>query len=64
MTMGLEEAAAQKLPVWLESSEEGYALYKKLGFKDLNDSIVIDLAKYGEPGITTTACMLLENGSS
>ncbi|KAE8423899.1 acyl-CoA N-acyltransferase [Aspergillus pseudocaelatus] len=64
MTLGLEEAAAQKLPVWLESSEEGYALYKKLGFKDLNDSIVIDLAKYGESGITTTACMLLENGSS
>ncbi|KAF7626590.1 GNAT family acetyltransferase [Aspergillus flavus] len=63
MTKGLEEATALNLPVWLESSEEGYALYKKLGFKDLNDSIVMDLTKYGESGIATTACMLLENGN-
>ncbi|GMG45284.1 unnamed protein product [Aspergillus oryzae var. brunneus] len=63
MTKGLEEAMALNLPVWLESSEEGYALYKKLGFKDLNDSIVMDLTKYGESGIATTACMLLENGN-
>ncbi|KAB8258757.1 acyl-CoA N-acyltransferase [Aspergillus pseudonomiae] len=60
---GLEEATTCNLPVWLESSEVGYDLYKKLGFKDLNDSIVIDLAKYGASGISTTACMWLETGN-
>ncbi|OGM40922.1 GNAT family acetyltransferase [Aspergillus bombycis] len=41
--------------------EAGYDLYKKLGFKDLNDSIVINLAKYGESGITTTALNRFES---
>ncbi|KAE8396029.1 acyl-CoA N-acyltransferase [Aspergillus alliaceus] len=64
MERGLEKAATHNLPIWLESSEDGYALYKKLGFKDLNDTIIIDFAKYGESGKCITACMLLTHDSS
>ncbi|KAF7595678.1 hypothetical protein BBP40_005122 [Aspergillus hancockii] len=62
--MGLEDAKTLNLPVWLESSPEGYALYKKLGFNDLNDNVVIDLTKYGESGTAVSACMLFDNNNA
>ncbi|KAL1984846.1 hypothetical protein VTN96DRAFT_8601 [Rasamsonia emersonii] len=42
---------------WLEASAEGYPLYRKFGFRDV-DSIVMDLNKYGGTGSTRHVCML------
>ena len=54
---GLCDAREQGLTeFWLESSAEGYRLYQKFGFKDV-DSIEIDLAKYGGVGVSRHVCM-------
>jgi hypothetical protein len=54
---GLDEAATVGLPTWLESSVAGYPLYRKFGFKEVDD-IVIDLSKHGGEGSARVACML------
>ncbi|EFQ32920.1 uncharacterized protein GLRG_08064 [Colletotrichum graminicola M1.001] len=37
---GLDMAELAEFPVYLESSEEGFGLYKRLGFEMLNEKIV------------------------
>lgn len=37
---GIRIAAQAQLPIYLESSKEGFRLYKKLGFRKLKDSVI------------------------
>lgn len=48
--------------VWLEASAEGYPLYRKFGFRDI-DSIVMDLSKYDGMGSSRHICMLRSQSS-
>ncbi|KAL1967794.1 hypothetical protein VTN77DRAFT_2483 [Rasamsonia byssochlamydoides] len=56
---GLDQAADQHglSDAWLEASVEGYALYRKFGFRDV-DEILMDLTRYGGTGSTRHVCML------
>lgn len=54
---GLEDADHLHLPAWLEASRQGYGLYRKMGFAEV-DQFTIDLAKYGGEGHLKTVCML------
>ncbi|KAF9886466.1 hypothetical protein FE257_011372 [Aspergillus nanangensis] len=49
---GLEEARRKGLQAWLEASTEGYALYRRCGFRDAGDPIEMDMAKYGHDAKT------------
>jgi ribosomal protein S18 acetylase RimI-like enzyme len=54
---GLEEAAKKGLTdFWLESSNDGHALYEKFGFRDV-EPIVIDLKQYGGEGLAPVRTM-------
>lgn len=57
LEFGLTEAKKKGLTqFWLESSPQGYKLYQKFGFKDV-DNICIDLTKYGGIGKSNIVCM-------
>ncbi|KAM3075790.1 hypothetical protein ACMFMG_007917 [Clarireedia jacksonii] len=56
---GLRQADELGVPVWLEASEKGRPLYRKLGFNDVK-TIKIDLAEWGGVGIDEHVCMLRE----
>ncbi|CRG90446.1 hypothetical protein PISL3812_07490 [Talaromyces islandicus] len=57
---GLDDAAELALDkAYLEATEAGYPLYKKFGWKDV-DEVIVDLTKYGGKGSWPTACMSRE----
>lgn len=57
LEFGLAEAKKKGLTqFWLESSPDGYNLYRKFGFEDV-DNIRMDLTKYGGVGWEESACM-------
>ncbi|PLB44438.1 hypothetical protein P170DRAFT_468121 [Aspergillus steynii IBT 23096] len=61
---GLQEAKALKIPAWLEASEEGYGVYTKCGFRDVQDDIVLDMKRYGREDAEGVGrwgiCMLMD----
>lgn len=58
---GLQKSDAMGLPAWLEASERGYPLYKKLGWKEV-DAFMIDLSTWGKVGQFGCRCMSRERG--
>lgn len=57
---GLEDAKNLGLTeAWLEASDAGYSLYRRYGWKDV-ENFTIDLAKYGAEGTTTVTIMKRE----
>ncbi|PGH28818.1 hypothetical protein GX50_08447 [[Emmonsia] crescens] len=46
---GVDIADKENVPGWLEASVQGYNLYKKFGFQDV-DSFTLDLSRYGGEG--------------
>lgn len=46
---GIEVAAKEGLPCWLQSTPQGYGLYSKCGFEDVG-VMEIDMSKYGGVG--------------
>lgn len=59
MTPGMQEAVRLGVPVYLESSEPGHPLYKKAGFKDIEERRV-DFSKFGESQPHLTWAMIWE----
>ncbi|KAE8150221.1 putative GNAT family acetyltransferase [Aspergillus avenaceus] len=55
---GVDEAKSLRIPAWLEASSAGYSIYLKCGFRDVDDTAVVDLTKYGLSGTTEGYCML------
>ncbi|CEJ61483.1 hypothetical protein PMG11_10016 [Penicillium brasilianum] len=54
---GLEEGVEKGLvDFWLESSNDGHALYEKFGFQDV-EPVVMDLAQYGGEGLAPVRTM-------
>lgn len=41
---------------WLESSNDGHALYEKFGFRDV-EPVVMDLSQYGGEGLAPVRTM-------
>ncbi|KID93157.1 Acyl-CoA N-acyltransferase [Metarhizium guizhouense ARSEF 977] len=56
---GTTEADRLGLPAYLESSEEGYALYERHGWREVG-KLVVDLSKWGGPSDTISTLMLRE----
>ncbi|KAJ5240502.1 GNAT family acetyltransferase [Penicillium citrinum] len=56
--IGIPEIEALGLPAWVEASSKGSRIYEHCGFRDLEDYVDIDLAKYGGNGIRRGVCML------
>lgn len=54
---GLAVADELDLPTWLEASEAGYPLYKKLGFEDV-ETHDVDFAQYGGDVVSHSVGML------
>lgn len=57
VTWGAEIADQYGLPCYLEASADGYPLYKKIGFEDV-DLLDLDLTKWGRQGIHRWVCMI------
>lgn len=54
---GLEEGTEMGLvDFWLESSNDGHALYEKFGFRDV-EPVVMDLSQYGGEGLAPVRTM-------
>ncbi|OJJ51042.1 hypothetical protein ASPZODRAFT_138164 [Penicilliopsis zonata CBS 506.65] len=54
---GLDHADQHGLTAWLEATEAGYPLYRRFGFKDV-DEIAVDFTRFGHEGSNRTVCML------
>ena len=54
---GINVADEAGLCCYLEASSAGYALYHKMGFKDV-DVIDVDMGKWGKEGIYRHVCMI------
>lgn len=42
----IQDGEAMGLPIWLESSDEGHQLYRRCGFKDVEE-LITDLSEHG-----------------
>ncbi|WEW59109.1 hypothetical protein PRK78_004578 [Emydomyces testavorans] len=60
---GFAVAAEHNVPVWLEASEEGYSLYKRLGFEDV-EAFELDLTKYGGRTVSRGVGMIRAAGEA
>lgn len=57
LEFGISEATKAGLSeLWLEASADGYSLYRKFGFENV-DFVHMDLTKYGSVGQTKHVCM-------
>ncbi|KAJ5101393.1 hypothetical protein NUU61_003615 [Penicillium alfredii] len=57
LEFGISEATKAGLSeFWLEASADGYSLYRKFGFENV-DFVHMDLTKYGSVGQTKHVCM-------
>ncbi|GAB7355417.1 hypothetical protein MBLNU459_g5933t1 [Dothideomycetes sp. NU459] len=57
MAWGVAEAEKLGLPIYLESSKEGYGLYEKFGFKTVG-IFPFDAGQFGHKGNATHYCMV------
>lgn len=56
---GIKIADELGLPTYLESSQEGFGLYKRHGFEEV-DVFDLDLEKYGGNGVYRSPLMMRE----
>ncbi|KAL8766853.1 MAG: hypothetical protein Q9209_006511 [Squamulea sp. 1 TL-2023] len=59
---GLAAADRDKVRTYVEASPKGLGLYKKHGWKEV-DEIVIDMRPHGGTGIATEKCLIREPGA-